>query len=89
MRAAIVVLLLLTAAGCACRGRVPMAAEACRVDADCVPATCCHPTACVLRADAPDCERVACTRECAPGTMDCGGACECRAGRCAARLARP
>jgi hypothetical protein len=58
----------------------------CRADADCVPATCCHPKACVPRRAAPDCAGVACTMHCEPGTLDCGGGCECRDERCAARL---
>jgi len=68
-------------------GAATAAAPACRSDADCVPAQCCHPTTCVLRADAPDCSAVACTRHCAPDTMDCGGRCLCRDGRCEAILA--
>jgi hypothetical protein len=90
MRASAAVLLLMLAIGAAAcpGGQAPMAVKgaACRTDADCVPATCCHPTACVTRAAAPDCHGVACTMHCAPGTMDCGGHCECDAGRCVARL---
>ena len=41
-------------------------------DVNCVPATCCHPTECVLEANAPDCSGILCSQECAPGTMDCG-----------------
>jgi len=49
----------------------------------CVPATCCHPTACVLAEDAPDCSDVGCTEECAGNTMDCGqGYCEYVEGEC-------
>ncbi len=54
-------------------------------DDDCVPAACCHATACVLRERAPACAGVACTMDCAPGTLDCGqGRCACVAGRCGA-----
>jgi hypothetical protein len=69
--------------------QVPTGAEitpgrgSCRVDSDCVGATCCHPTACVARSVAPACSGMACTRSCS-GPMDCGrGGCLCRAGRCA------
>jgi hypothetical protein len=69
-------------------GAAPDAAPVdCRVDADCVPATCCHATACTPRRAAPDCAGVACTMECRPGTLDCGGGCECRQDRCVARPA--
>lgn len=59
--------------------------RACRRDADCVPASCCHPASCVPRSQRPDCSGVLCTNECRPGTLDCGqGHCECQAGSCAA-----
>jgi hypothetical protein len=58
----------------------------CRTDEDCVPAGCCHPTSCVAAARRPVCEGVMCTMDCRPATLDCGGACLCQAGRCAARL---
>ena len=38
----------------------------------CVPATCCHPIACVPESQAPNCGGVMCTMDCRPGTMDCG-----------------
>jgi hypothetical protein len=60
-------------------------AAACRTDADCVPATCCHATECTTASAAPKCEGVACTMDCRDGTLDCGGRCVCDAGRCAAR----
>ncbi|KIG15125.1 hypothetical protein DB30_06033 [Enhygromyxa salina] len=57
--------------------------DVCSVDADCVPAQCCHPTTCVPASQAPDCSEVACTEECQGGTMDCGqGHCSCDAGGC-------
>jgi hypothetical protein len=89
-RLSAVVLLLLVVAAAACPGREASTAAgdaACYTDADCVPATCCHPTACVARAAAPVCRGVFCTQHCAPGTLDCGGRCACEAGRCVARLA--
>lgn len=42
----------------------------------CVPATCCHPTECILAEEAPLCERAICTMSCS-GPLDCGaGHCE-------------
>lgn len=58
----------------------------CQTDADCGKATCCHATACVAAADAPDCSSVACTMDCQAGTMDCNGGCLCQAGMCTAKL---
>jgi hypothetical protein len=58
----------------------------CQTDADCVPAGCCHPAACVAKASAPDCSAILCTQECRSATLDCGGACLCSEGKCAARL---
>jgi hypothetical protein len=66
------------AAGCAASG-------ACHVDADCVPASCCHATECTTASAAPRCDGVACTMDCRPATLDCGGRCVCTDGRCAAR----
>ncbi len=60
--------------------------DACTTDADCVPAACCHPSACVAQSNAPSCGDVMCTMDCQPGTMDCGGGCLCHEGRCAARV---
>ncbi|MGK3966810.1 hypothetical protein WMF38_21880 [Sorangium sp. So ce118] len=66
---------------------IVVGSDPCESDADCVPVCGCHPAACVGKASAPACEegRV-CTQECRPGTMDCGGGCLCKDGRCAARL---
>ncbi|AUX45307.1 hypothetical protein SOCE26_067890 [Sorangium cellulosum] len=66
---------------------IAVGSDPCQTDADCAPACGCHPAACVAKATAPACEegRV-CTQECRPGTMDCGGGCLCKEGRCAARL---
>ncbi len=63
--------------------------DACETDADCVPAGCCHAAACVAEANAPSCEDTICTTDCQYGTLDCGGACLCQEGRCAARLSSP
>ncbi len=68
-------------------GAAPGAGAECKADADCVPAGCCHATSCVPVAEAPDCKEVACTAECRPGTLDCGGRCVCTAdGQCTAKL---
>ncbi len=57
-------------------------AERCSVDADCVPAQCCHPTAAVNKASAPDCSGVLCTAVC-EGPLDCGaGEIKCASNRC-------
>ena len=65
---------------------LPEGAE-CATDNDCVPAGCCHATACVPAARRPACEGVMCTMDCRPATLDCGGSCLCQSGRCAAQLA--
>ena len=59
--------------------------DTCLSDADCVPAACCHAAACIGREKAKPCTLM-CTQVCQPGTIDCGGACLCHHGRCAARL---
>lgn len=58
----------------------------CQIDSDCVPATCCHATACVLKQNAPNCEGIMCTMECRPGTIDCYGGCLCENGSCKANI---
>ncbi|MBW2982477.1 hypothetical protein KY343_06365 [Candidatus Woesearchaeota archaeon] len=59
----------------------------CRVNADCVAATCCHADACVAKEKAPNCEGIFCSMECKPYTMDCGqGRCICRNNICAAEI---
>jgi hypothetical protein len=65
------------------------AAATCSVDADCVPASCCHPNSCVPAAQKPDCSGQMCTMECRADTLDCGGRCACEAGSCTAVLAKP
>ena len=66
----------------------PEGGGACETDEDCVPASCCHPTVCVLRSETPDCSATMCTRDCQANTLDCGGSCLCRDGQCAAQFAR-
>jgi hypothetical protein len=59
------------------RDGAPAGSPECKVDADCV----------VPVAEAPDCKEVACTAECRPGTLDCGGRCVCTAdAQCTAKL---
>jgi len=60
--------------------------DACTTDEDCVPGGCCHAATCVGRSNEPQCADAMCTQECRYGTLDCGGACLCHEGRCAARL---
>lgn len=67
-------------------GELAIGEDPCETDADCVPAGCCHAAACVAQANAPSCADVMCTTDCQFGTLDCGGACLCHEGRCAARL---
>jgi|GEM_PF-3120800 len=62
---------------------------ACAVDADCVPASCCHASTCAPVGEKPDCAAVSCTMDCQPNTMDCGGRCACEAGSCKAILGAP
>jgi len=38
---------------------------------NCVPATCCHATKCVLAEQAPDCSKAICSMVCS-GPLDCG-----------------
>jgi len=61
------------------------AEKKCSADADCIQATCCHPTDVVNVANAPNCKSKLCTMECAPGTLDCGqGEAKCVQGECKA-----
>jgi hypothetical protein len=66
--------------------RIVVGTDRCRTDADCVPATCCHPAECVAKAKAPSCGDATCTLNCQGDTMDCGGGCLCQDGKCAAKL---
>ncbi|HJL24867.1 MAG TPA: hypothetical protein RMH80_21690, partial [Polyangiaceae bacterium LLY-WYZ-15_(1-7)] len=67
---------------------VVMSDQVCETDADCVPAECCHASACTAAGAAPSCDDVACTADCQEGTLDCGGRCLCLQGRCAAYLSQ-
>jgi len=59
----------------------------CNNDRDCFPASCCHPNECVLESEAPNCEGIFCTTECAPSTLDCGqGRCICENNECKALI---
>ncbi len=61
----------------------PHASAECQTAADCVQAQCCHATTCVPVASRPDCSGTMCTRECRPGTLDCGESrCACIGGHC-------
>lgn len=54
----------------------------CEVDADCVPATCCHATDVVNQEFAPKCDAVMCTMSCET-VLDCGqGTPVCNEGVC-------
>lgn len=58
------------------------AVEQCSVDADCVPAQCCHPTGAINKTNAPDCSGTLCTAVC-EGPLDCGaGDIKCVSNRC-------
>ncbi len=73
----------------ACNSSAPKATDKtqCTQDSDCVPATCCHPKDAVNKASAPNCEMVACTQQCVPGTIDCGqGEIKCTQNQCKAIL---
>jgi len=59
----------------------------CSSDTDCVPDRCCHATGCISKDQAPKCDNIACTLECAPGTLDCGGYCACEKNKCVAKIA--
>lgn len=59
----------------------------CQTNTDCVPATCCHPDACVNKNYQPDCKGIFCTMECRPNTMDCDqGKCVCVENTCQVEL---
>ena len=50
---------------------------------ECVAASCCHATECVLESEAPNCSDTVCSLNCEPGTLDCGQArCEYVDGEC-------
>jgi len=64
----------------------PMVSNSCSIDSDCVPSSCCHAKSCVLKSEGPDCKGAICTLNCEPGTLDCGGSCQCNGGKCNANL---
>ncbi len=66
------IVLLLSVVVSACNA-IP-ADKICEVNADCVPAYCCHSDDVVNKENRPDCTGVLCTAECAEGTLDCGAA---------------
>ena len=56
--------------------------QQCSIDADCMPAQCCHPTGAIDQAHAPDCSGVVCTMSC-EGPLDCGqGEVKCVSHKC-------
>lgn len=59
---------------------------ACNVDADCVPAECCHPKTCAAAGMAPRCEGIGCAQNVVPGTIGHGARCACIRGRCGAMV---
>ena len=59
----------------------------CASDDDCVPASCCHPSSCVAKEQAPSCKGIMCSQVCEPGTLDCRqGSCICENNQCKAML---
>ncbi len=52
----------------------------CSSDDDCFKDSCCHATSCT--AIEPECGLTACTLDCQPDTLDCGGSCVCDNGQC-------
>ena len=54
----------------------------CSQDSDCVKDACCHASGCVPINQAPNCSGMACTLECKPNTLDCGGRCLCQNNQC-------
>ncbi|MFH0870153.1 MAG: hypothetical protein V1866_03795 [archaeon] len=57
----------------------------CAVDEDCVPEQCCHATSCIAASKKGVCN-LACTMNCAPNSLDCGGSCACESGKCVAHF---
>lgn len=83
--AALLLAALLAVLFSACGSSVNPSEDACSVDADCAPVSCCHATACGAASKLGPCN-VACTADCQAGTIDCGGGCFCDSGHCAAHL---
>ena len=68
---------------------VPIDAQTCTTNADCVPAQCCHPNSCVSQTAKPVCTDIMCTMSC-EGSLDCGaGSCGCTNGRCSVIQVQP
>ena len=62
----------------------------CAFDSDCVPASCCHPSSCVTKEQAPNCKGIMCSQVCEPGTLDCGqGSCICENNKCKTTIEQP
>ena len=58
--------------------------DLCINDADCVPASCCHPETCTIKEKAPNCTGIPCTLSCET-ILDCGdGSCNCINNQCQA-----
>jgi hypothetical protein len=68
-----------------CKQVKKQVAVECKNDSDCVPEQCCHPTSCIPKEQKEVCN-LACTMNCQPQTMDCGGFCACENGKCVAQL---
>jgi len=67
--------------------KVVISEKECSSDSDCVPAICCHASSCTTKENKPNCEKVVCTDDCTPNTMDCGqGSCRCIANSCVALM---
>jgi len=71
---------------CATPTITPTPITKCNSNLDCVPASCCHATSCVLQTQAPSCSDTACTLECRGRTLDCGGSCSCVNHTCSANF---
>lgn len=86
----IVILLILIALGFFIFSKFSLISQReCSADEDCVKASCCHATSCVAREKAPNCSGIACTFDCKPNTLDCGGSCKCTSGKCSASISSP
>ena len=82
MKKTIIILILILILITACTPQKP---PECQTNKDCVPAACCHPSACIPKEKAPNCTGIFCSMECRPHTMDCGaGYCACKDNKCTA-----
>ena len=70
------------------RYRTAVGNDPCETSADCVPASCCNPRACVAAENQPvGCESRACSDACLePEIYGCFSACRCFEGSCSARM---